>query len=342
MTQAQQILPPSSHNSGIAAYNGFRAQLSELAAHNASMVFQYETPKGNKEARSHIFKLRKTRAAVDDVRKKEKADSLEYGRRVDAEAKEISAQLDAMIDVHQRHLDEIDAREAARVAGIQARIEAMRVQGQELAGLSLPDIDMRVAVLNSVQIDVSFAELMAPAIQVRDVALFALNDARGLAVQREKDAQELERLRAEAQEKREQEIAAIAAENARKAAEKKAADDAEREKTRVAEEKAEAERRTQKALKEAAEREEALKREAQDAAARQAAAVNAERERLEREAQAAAYLENARARDKARQGEVHTAVSSALVTHAGLTPEQAKAVVIAIYKGQVSGLKLIY
>lgn len=56
----------------ISAYDPFRAQLAELKTNNEKAVFNYEDPAGNKEARSHIYKLRKTKSAVDRVRKDQK------------------------------------------------------------------------------------------------------------------------------------------------------------------------------------------------------------------------------------------------------------------------------
>ena len=78
--------PVQGHNSNIAVYDEFRGQLSELRDANAKTVFDYEDPKGNKDARSHVYKLRQTKSAVEMARKEEKAESLAYGRRVDEQA----------------------------------------------------------------------------------------------------------------------------------------------------------------------------------------------------------------------------------------------------------------
>lgn len=56
----------------IVAYDPFRAQLAQLKEGNAKAVFNYRDPIGNKEARSHVYKLRQTKSAVDKVRKAEK------------------------------------------------------------------------------------------------------------------------------------------------------------------------------------------------------------------------------------------------------------------------------
>ena len=58
--------------SAVAAYQPFYAQLAELETNNARLVFDYESKKGNKEARSHVNTLRLTKGALERVRKAEK------------------------------------------------------------------------------------------------------------------------------------------------------------------------------------------------------------------------------------------------------------------------------
>ena len=110
MSTAEQFVVPS-EDQPLAAYSEFRAQLSKLREENASLIFDYHDPKGNKEARSHIHKLRRTKGAVESVRKEEKAASLAYGRRVDAEAKAIIGEIEDMIEVHERQIKEIEEAE---------------------------------------------------------------------------------------------------------------------------------------------------------------------------------------------------------------------------------------
>lgn len=110
----------------IVAYDPFRSQLSELKTANSKVVFDYESEKGNKEARSHIYKLRQTKSAVDRVRKEQKDASLQYGRRVDAQAKEIITEIEEMIDIHQAPIDRIEQREKDRIAGHQEKMERLQ------------------------------------------------------------------------------------------------------------------------------------------------------------------------------------------------------------------------
>lgn len=109
-------------NQPIEAYNEFRAQLTELKDTNAKMVFDYSDETGISEAKSYIYKLRQTKTAIEKVRKAEKKASLEYGRNVDGQAKDIASEIDTMIEVHQKPIDEIDLKEANRILAHKTKI----------------------------------------------------------------------------------------------------------------------------------------------------------------------------------------------------------------------------
>jgi colicin import membrane protein len=98
----------------VIVYSEFQAQLAELRELNDSLVFNYEDPAHNKEARSHVRKLRSVKSAIEDRRKTAKADALEYGRKLDGLANEYKGQIDAMIEVHMKPITEIDERETRR------------------------------------------------------------------------------------------------------------------------------------------------------------------------------------------------------------------------------------
>lgn len=107
----------------VASYQPFYAQLAQLEADNASLAFDYESKKGNKEARSHVNSLRLAKGSLERTRKEAKEESLRIGRAVDSEAKEIGGRIEAMIAVHQVKIDEIEQREQDRVAAA-AKAEA--------------------------------------------------------------------------------------------------------------------------------------------------------------------------------------------------------------------------
>jgi colicin import membrane protein len=91
-------------------YSDFRKQLDGLKSSSNALVFDYASPKGNKEARSHVFSLRKVGASLEKARKEAKSAALEYGRLVDSKAKEIDAEITTLIDVHDKPLREIEAK----------------------------------------------------------------------------------------------------------------------------------------------------------------------------------------------------------------------------------------
>jgi len=236
----------------IAVYNEFRAQLSELREANSKAVFDYEDEAGNKEARSHIFKLRKTKTAVDNARKTEKAASLAYGRRVDGEAKEIISEIEEMIEVHAAPIKEIEDREERRLEGIRAKLASVAYPEwiAEYEGeVSAENWQKALNEVASIEVDESFDEFMAKGTAEKKATLLVLESGLELALKREKERAELEELRAEKEIKerkeREARIAKDAAEAATKAAEKAAAEkDAEAQR---AKDKAQAEQEKREA-----------------------------------------------------------------------------------------------
>ncbi len=181
--------------SNIAAFEPFRAQLSELRQHNQSVVFNYTDPKGNKEARSHIYKLRRTKTAVDQARKDAGKEALDYKRRVDNEGKEIIAEIEAMIAVHQTPLDEIEQREKQRIAHFRGIIEGLR-NFDYLAGASSSQIREALESLDWLDIDDSYQEFKTEALEAKE---YARTETRKLLEKTEKqeaERAELERLQA--------------------------------------------------------------------------------------------------------------------------------------------------
>mgnify|MGYP001598045648 CR=1 FL=1 len=266
----------------IASYNPFRAQLAELKSNNAALVFDYSSDKGEKEARSHIYKLRQTRAAVDKVRKTEKEESLKRGRLIDAEAAAITDEISEMIDVHQKPLDEIAEKEKARIADLQAKVDTLINEAVINQGTPIKVLCERLGKVEQVVIDASFAEFMAPATTAKEQAVTALTLAIEQAKAQEAQEIELKRLRAEAaareQREREERIVKEAEDRAKAAAERNAKDAIELAAKREQEMKAqfekarhdaaEANKRAEQAAKEAEDRvrQEIARKAAQEAA----------------------------------------------------------------------------
>lgn len=330
----------------IAVYKPFWQELEKLKADNSKLVFQYHTPKGNKEARSHIYNLRKRKADIERARKAEKQEALEYGRQVDAQAKEIAAEYEAMILTHQKPLDEIERKESERVAAHQARLDQLQSYLDPChLSMSSNMINTYLHELDELEPTDALEEFMEPAMKTFKEAREFLLDAHQKAATREAEQAELERLRAEQaeREKREHEerIAREAEDRARREAEAKAQQEREEAERKAKAERDAAERR-ERDLRESAERAEREKAEAEERAKR--AAQEAE-ERVKREAEEARRREQEEAErreaNKRHKAKINNAAVAALVA-GGMEKEQAKLAVTLIAKREIPAVTISY
>jgi hypothetical protein len=82
------------------AYSPFKSQLAEIKSKNEHLIFGYGTKEEIKEVRSYVNGLRKTKAPITAAHKQAKADSIAYGKKLDAGKNYLLEEIDAMIDVH--------------------------------------------------------------------------------------------------------------------------------------------------------------------------------------------------------------------------------------------------
>lgn len=338
------------HNSDIAVYAEFRAQLGELRELNASTMFDYEDPKGNKDARSHVYKLRQTKSAVDAARKKEKAESLAYGRRVDEQAKEIIAEIEKMIEVHAKPLEEIEQREKDRIERYKADLAEIEGGGQrameEWQELPLDAMKDRLAEIEAESISEDrWEEFALLAAQAKESAIVSLREAIAKREAYDAEQAELERLRAEVvereQKERDERIAREAEERARREAEEQRKRDQQEAEAKAKAEREASERRELE-LKLAAEKAEREKAEAEQRAA--TAAKEAE-ERMRREAADRAVKEaaeaEAREANKKHRAATNRAAVAALVK-GGLPEDAAKQAITLIAQRAVPNVSISY
>ena len=323
------ILPPLKGD--IAAYDPFRAQLADAEKQNAALHFDYEDKAGNKAARSHIAQLRGVKGDLDRARKAEKDESLQRGRKIDAEANDIKARLEAMIQVHQAPIDAIEQRETDRLAAIQTRIDAIRVMPVEVYQPSAAIIQQRIDEVTAVKLDASFQELLAQAAIARDETLEALGGMLARAKDRETAAAELARLQKEAADRdqaaRDEQIAKEAAEKATREAAAKAAAD----------------------LQAAADRELQLRRDNEAANLRAENAAAAERKRIADEQAAKDRAEQARITNLEHRRTINQAAVKAITNvrveggePLGVTEHQAQVILLAIIKEEVPHVSVNY
>lgn len=170
----------------------------------AVLSFDYETKEGEKAARSYIFQLRKLRARIESARKDAKSYALAYGKRVDEQAKDLSSQVDDLIQPHQQQLDAIAQREAERVAAHQMVLDRAICIGTVSFGEGSMQIKGRLDALDDVSLDglEEFAERVAAAIVA---SRKNLQQALQQALQAEERERELAKLKAEEEERQRKE-----------------------------------------------------------------------------------------------------------------------------------------
>jgi len=342
--------------SPLAVYSEFRQQLEQLKKDNAATVFHYDDPAGAKEARSHIYKLRRTKGGIDDARKAEKAESLRYGRVVDAEAKDLIAEVDDMIEIHAKPLREIAERETDRIQKHKDQIEGMKkVAGQtehpDSRPLTAEEYRQAIDYLERINTAL-FDEFSDQATTIRADALAIARRHFDDRTKYEADQAELARLQQEAQEReardqeekaarekaeREERLRKEGEELANKEAQKAAAKQAEHaEAERIAAENRELEL---KLAAETAEREkhEAIQRAAQ---AENDAKVMAEQSQRDRIAQEAAASRKREA-NKRHRGKINNEALKSLVA-GGIDEVTARACVVLIAEGKVKNVKINY
>jgi hypothetical protein len=120
----------------LVVFDEVAATIAEWKAENKKLVFEYDTPQGEKDARSHIAKLRKGKTKVGEIHKEAKAEALAFGRKLDTKKNEYNGEIDTMIAVHKDPLDAIEAEK-------QAVIDAEKKRLEEAEGKRLLEIDAR-------------------------------------------------------------------------------------------------------------------------------------------------------------------------------------------------------
>lgn len=198
----------------LVVFDEVTATLAGYKAENEKFVFDYADPEGEKQARSHIAKLRKVKTRISDIHKAAKADALVFGRKLDGKKRELIGEVEGMIAVHKDPLDAIEAEK-------QAVIDAEKALLEEAEAKRLADLEAREA-----------AVIEKEAKQAREKAEAEEKIAREVAeaerVEREKriaeEAAEKARIQAEQKAKAEaeaKELASIRAKEAVEAKEKK-------------------------------------------------------------------------------------------------------------------------
>lgn len=188
----------------ISQYEKLTTDIAIAEQKNAAATFNYRDPKENKLARSHVFSLRTIKGQIEAARKEAKSYALDYGKRVDTAAKELSDKVEALILPHETEIKKIEAEEQARKDRHQNVIHAI-IEARGYT--SLNDSSVIFGTLRNIkQIDTSAMEEFKPQADAEILTTIKyLEDIHTLAVRREQEALELARLRKEAAEREENE-----------------------------------------------------------------------------------------------------------------------------------------
>lgn len=363
------------HNSRIAAYDPLKDLVAAAAATASTAAFDYTTKEGNREARSYLHNLRKLKAQIEETRKKEKADSLEYGRRVDEQAKALQAELAGIMTPHEKELERLEKLELERVGALRDRLAKLKQAGDYVSrNWATLDVTVMQQKLDELQADGYFdpaiwQEFFQEADSLGRVAIVEIS--KGLELKQEKlkndaelaelreaqrvrdeQAAEEQRLRdaeAEIQRKeqaeRDQLLQAQQAEQARQLAEANAAREAAEAATRAANERAaKAERDKQEADRRAEQAAEAERQRVQREQQAELERQEAERQRQECEVQkrqqAEREAEERRAHLVEQQAVISNEVRGALMNGAALSGDQASRVLSMLVNNEIPHVTL--
>lgn len=343
MNQLAEVIEFNPNN--ITVFDEFESQLVKLEEDNEKTHFLYDTPEGNKAARSHVNKCRSSKAAIERARKEKKQASLDFGKALDRKAKELIGRVEIIIEVHAAPLRAIKEAEEARVQCHEDNIQAFFAFRHFEADSIADEYKIELVQIEKIALNDSWEEFIDKAAIAKDQAIGFLKELITAHEKLEADQIKLARLEAEkvARDKSDHE-AAIAAE-----AERKAKEEAEAKAERVKQDNIRAEREKEEARVAAGKAKEleleTAKREKAEAEERAIKAEQVAKENLTREQEEKAEAERkateARETNKAHIKKLNNEIMRCLVG-VGLSDELAKKVVIALTLNEIQHVRIIY
>lgn len=192
----------------VAEFDRVAAGLGALQKTYGGIVYEVSTTKGMEEAKAARLAIRAPRYEIENVRKAAKAPLLELGKKLDSEAKRITAELQKIEDpIHQQIANEEErkererqekiAAELKRVTDIHASIELLRGNPTLTVNSGSVAIQASINQLAAMPVDESFMEYTQQAKDARAAGLFRLGELLIAAQTNEAERAELARLREE-------------------------------------------------------------------------------------------------------------------------------------------------
>lgn len=317
----------------IVEYDEIREKLDEVKK-TCNFLPDVSTKEGYDKSKRVSLDVGKLLTALDKKRKDKKAYFLDGGRSVDAQAKEIAAELEEFQLPHKDAYKELDQlkkdREIERKAKLEERVRYMRELPESMRDSDSDGVKMAMEFMQAEEC-LDFFEYTPQALEARNSAQKELGEMYIKLLASEKQAEELEKLRAEklARDKADHE------ENIKR----EAAAKAEAEKNAAIEREQLARKAQIDAEKRAIEAEKKAERDAAAAAEKaRLDEVARQAETYQAEAQALANREA----NKRHVGSVRSEAKQALMLIPGITEAIAKSIVLAVHGEKIPNISIKY
>jgi colicin import membrane protein len=305
----------------VTEYEEFRAKIAGVKE-TCNFLPDVASTEGYEKSKRVALDVGKILTNLESRRKELKQDSLEFGRRVDSQAKDIAAELESFQLPHKRAYKELDnlkkEREARRKAELAERVEFIATLPEMMRDSDSDSVKAALEGLHDNEC-LDFYEFTDQALKARKSSITALSEMFGQKLQQEKEAVELERLRQESAAREQQDREDRIANEAREEAERKAADAKE-----------EAEKRERDLKAKAKEAEENAQREIQAAA-----------DKADREKQRVVDEKLKREANKRHVGGIRREAKEAMVS-GGIDEAVAKKIILAISNGAIPHITINY
>lgn len=324
------------------APGGVEKIIAKVESDVRAIACDASTDEGRAAIKSLAYRVARSKTAIDDMGKEFVSELKRAAATVDADRRTARDRFDALRDEVRKPVDEWEEAEKTRVDAHVANLETLKTLTQfDTHEPTVDEIDARLLTVDGMR-GLDWQEFAERAGDLLEKVWPGLTELRATVVRREEERAELERLRKAEALRAATELAEREA-RAKREREERIAVEAAAKATQEAEERAKAE-----AFKAEAGRVAAMLRveraEAEAKAAVKAAEASVENERL-RVAEAAA-LEAAnqalRENDKKHRSAINNAALADLMTAAGLTEDQGKAVVKAIAGLKISHVTIKY
>lgn len=218
----------------IIQYDEIRAKMDEVKE-MCNFIPDVTTDEGYTKSKRVSFDVGKILTGLEKTRKELKADSLAFGRKVDAEAKAIAAELEEFRLPHKEAYKELDnlkkEREKQRKETLENRVRDMREIPELMRDSDSDGVKMALEKINTEEC-LDFYEYTEQALKARNSSKELLSSMFAEKLKQEQEAAELAKLRKEQEDRekkeREERIAKEAAEKATLEAEAEAAAERQR------------------------------------------------------------------------------------------------------------------